>query len=241
MTVDLNQPQIAAAIVGGLVAAVVSLIVAVINQHSLRSMHKEKLDFDREQAERKTTAEIDMAGRKLTADIELAEKKFALDQTLATWKRKRELAEQTLIHFYGARAALRAARLPLGGGETRPAKEGESDELKDLRNRYYAPVERLESDDHFLTLRTLRLSFKANFGSSAGEPFDAILRAQIEIVNAAATLIESADKSTNDSALLETLGLVTRQRPDGIEQRIDEAVRAIEAVCQPVLAWRPDA
>ncbi len=46
MAIDLNQPQVAAAIIGGSVAALVSLVVAGINQLSLRSMHKQKLDFD---------------------------------------------------------------------------------------------------------------------------------------------------------------------------------------------------
>jgi hypothetical protein len=37
--IDLNQPQIVAALIGGSVAAIVSLAVAVINQFSLRGMH----------------------------------------------------------------------------------------------------------------------------------------------------------------------------------------------------------
>jgi hypothetical protein len=137
---------------------------------------------------------------------------------------------------------LRLARLPIFGGETRPAKEGESDELKSLRNRYYAPVERLEqSEPVFTTLRTLRPALRAHFGSPALEPFNVILNIQVEIADAAATLIENADKASDDRAHLVTLGLVPRQRPDDIEQRIDEAVRAIEAVCQPILAWRSGA
>jgi hypothetical protein len=73
------------------------------------------------------------------------------------------------------------------------------------------------------------------------EPFNVILNIQVEIADAAATLIENADKASDDRAHLVTLGLVPRQRPDDIEQRIDEAVRAIEAVCQPILAWRSGA
>ena len=93
-------PPVQAALVGGSVAAVVSLLVAIINQLSVRSMQKEKLDFDRELAE-----------RKVNADIALAEKKFALDQALASWKRRSDLAEQALINFYEARTILRRARL----------------------------------------------------------------------------------------------------------------------------------
>jgi hypothetical protein len=53
--------------------------------------------------------------------------------------------------------------------------------------------------------------------------------------------LRNADKASDDRAHLVTLGLVPSQRPDDIEQRIDEAVRAIETVCQPILAWRSGA
>lgn len=64
MAIDLNQPQIVAALVGGAVAAVVSVIVAVLNQLSLRSMHRQKLAFDRNLGERKVNADITLAGKK---------------------------------------------------------------------------------------------------------------------------------------------------------------------------------
>jgi hypothetical protein len=41
MILDFNQPPVMAAAVGGGVAAVVSLVVAAINQLSVRSMHSE--------------------------------------------------------------------------------------------------------------------------------------------------------------------------------------------------------
>ena len=45
MTIDFSQPPVMAALVGGGVAAAVSLIVALMNQLSLQAMHKQKLSF----------------------------------------------------------------------------------------------------------------------------------------------------------------------------------------------------
>jgi hypothetical protein len=59
------------AVVAGVIAAAVSIIVAVINRATLRAMHRERLDLDR-----------DLADRRANADIALAERKVALDRAL---------------------------------------------------------------------------------------------------------------------------------------------------------------
>jgi hypothetical protein len=260
MQADLIADLIGPAVVAAVIAAIVSVIVAVINRATVLGTHRERLNHERDLAdhratqdialaerkveadmalaERKVAADITLAERRATADITLAEKKVALDQRLATWKRQSEIAEQALTKSYEARAALRLARLPVFGGKTRPGKEGESDPLKTLRDQYYAPVERLaESEPVFTTLRALRPAIEAQLGRPALEPINVILKIEVEIINAAATLIENAEKPSTDQAHLVTLGLVPRPRPDDIEQRIDEAISSIEAVCQPVLAW----
>ena len=59
------------AVVAAVIAAAVSIIVAVINRATLRAMHRERLDLDR-----------DLADRRANADITLAERKVALDRAL---------------------------------------------------------------------------------------------------------------------------------------------------------------
>jgi hypothetical protein len=132
------------AVVAAVIASVVSVIGFVINRTTVRGMHSERLVFDREQAERRATAEIALIERKLTADIVLAEKKLAIDQALVTWRRRHELAEQVLATVYEARDALAWARAPLGfsgEGDTREGTESESERLRERRNSYFVPVE----------------------------------------------------------------------------------------------------
>ena len=80
MPFDLNQPPVVAALVGGGVAAVVSLIVAGISQFSGWLMHNRKIAADRDLAERKIEADIDLAERRFRFDSELAERRFRYDR-----------------------------------------------------------------------------------------------------------------------------------------------------------------
>jgi hypothetical protein len=247
MTIDFNQPQVAAAVVGGCVAAVVSLIVAVVNQFSLRSMHRQRLASDEKQAERRTTAEITLTERKITADITLAEKKFPFDKALVVWRRRYDLAEQVLTTAYELRDALTWARAPVGfsgEGETRTATESESDKLKRKRDSYYIPAERLTRDTKsFSTLQTLRYPVAAHFGSDTVKPLGAITEVYHGITTAAGILVQLVqdddDQSVNQSIapLLEALG--RRPRPDSTDKKINDAIEQIEAVCKPVLSAMP--
>ena len=119
---SLIGPAVVAAAISGLVSS----IGIWISARTTRAIHAEKLAFDREQGERRTTAEIAQAERKLTADIALAEKKLAAEQALASWKRRTELAEEVLTDFYQARDIIHGARLPIGFGDegnTKPREE----------------------------------------------------------------------------------------------------------------------
>jgi hypothetical protein len=59
------------AVVAAAIAAVVSIIVAVINRATLRAMHRERLDLDRDLADRKATADIALAERKSPLTVRL--------------------------------------------------------------------------------------------------------------------------------------------------------------------------
>jgi hypothetical protein len=83
-------------------------------------MHRERLDLDRELAERRASA-----------DIALAERKVSLDHALEAWKRRTEFAEAVLADFYQAKQIIEEARSPgvMGDeGSKRPKLPGETEE-----------------------------------------------------------------------------------------------------------------
>jgi gas vesicle protein len=215
MAIDLNQPQVAAAIVGGIAGTAVSVLVAVINQLSLRSMHRQKLDFDRDLAERRVNAEIALADRKITADMELAERRFEVDKKLAEHKvdldialaekrlaldheldiRKRRtgFAEEVLADFYQARDIINDARTPVSFGDegsSRPRDATENPDDARQRDTYYTVIERLtKKAEFFAQFRSRRYRFFALFGTAAGKPYDDLFKIRQEIVIAVQTLI----------------------------------------------------
>jgi hypothetical protein len=241
MTTDLSQPQIMAAIVGGGVAAVVSLIVAALNQLSLRSVHRQRLNFDHKQADRRARAEI-----------ALAEKKLALDRALVGWKRRVELAEQALTGMYEVRDVfswVRARVVFLGEGETREPDHEESAKVKARRDRYCIPIERLQRDKElFARLHSQRYAFAAYFGPEAVQPFIAISEVHQGIMGAASVLIQMAHhedvsgSAYNDDGLAElkdTIGWGVATRPDDIDKKIEAAIKAIETICSSILTELP--
>ncbi|MGH6840493.1 MAG: hypothetical protein ACREDV_00125, partial [Methylocella sp.] len=70
------------AVVAACVSGFISIVGMIVSNRTARAIHPEKLGFDRDQAD-----------RKISADIALAEKKLAVDRTFAAWKRRTELAE----------------------------------------------------------------------------------------------------------------------------------------------------
>src|ERR1700731_3497651 len=70
------------------IAAAVSIIVAANNRSTLQETHRERLDLDR-----------DLADRRANADIALAERKIALDRALEALKRPTEFSEIVLYQI----------------------------------------------------------------------------------------------------------------------------------------------
>ena len=140
------------AVVAAVIASVVSVIGLLINRATMRGMHSERLAFDREEAERRTTAKIGLTERKITADIALAEKRLALDRALAAWKGRTEFAEEVLADFYyQAREIIRGARSPATFsevGSTRAKAGCETENDTRILNAYYATTERLFVNRH---------------------------------------------------------------------------------------------
>lgn len=225
------------AAVAALISGFIAIIGFVITTRNAQRLHREKLAFDR-----------DLVERKVNADIALAEKKLALDQGLLSWRRRNELAEQTLIAFYEARDALHFARISAffqGEGKSRHVVAGESDTVREKRETYFIPIERLNNEKAvFARLQSLRQAFAAHFGEEAARPFALILGERQAIVSTATICIDMVNDydhptgARNWEALHETLGWSPSPRPDKTDARIADAVASIEAICKPVLADR---
>jgi hypothetical protein len=232
------------AVVAALIAAIVSIIGFVLNRATVRAMHAERLAFDREQAQRRTEAEI-----------ALAEKKAAFDKALVLWRRRYELAEQILPIVYEARDALKFARTRVimkGEGESRGPEEPENEKLRDTRNSYFVPVERLAKNARpFADLGTLRYASISHFGPESGAAIDAILEVHGHITNTASVLIELAEAEVEMSNVgardfrrqqIDPLRWVlwgAGERPDEIDRKLADAIARLEATYRPALLERP--
>lgn len=186
---SLIGPAVVAVVISGTIA----IIGFLVNRLTSLKTHKEKLHFDRELAE-----------KKVTADIALAEKKLALDQALVIWRRRYEIAEQVLTAAYEARDILNWARTPVrmsGEGETRQPAENESDALRNRRNSYFVPIERLTRQAQpFAKLQTLMYAAGSHFGPEAIKPIEEIGQVHAEIMSTAGILIEIASFADDPAA-----------------------------------------
>jgi hypothetical protein len=243
MSIDLNQPQVAAAIVAGSVAAVVSLVVAGLNQLSLRSMHRQRIVADHTLAERKFTFDKQLAEHKAKLDADLAERKFTFDREFAVWRRRFEVAEQVLAAAFEARDALNWARTRVifsGEGRTRVATEPESDKIKKARDQAFIPIERLtEHAKAFAALQTVQDAVAAHLGPQGVQPITEILKAHHSITSAAHHLIMYVSWNEDPKA---AEGLhpfrqeIWGERPDDKDKKVDAAIEQLNAICKPILS-----
>lgn len=184
----------------------------------------------------------DLHRKRIEADFYFAERKVALDQDHAIWKRRVEIAEQTLTLFYEAKAALQWARGSYhngGEGQSRASAEGETPDLKRRRDSYYVPIERLNNAaDTFAKAQSARYLFIAYFGITAADPFLGLISVHNQIQSAANILIQMAP--TEDIAPQESFVPLRRklgwgERPDPLDEELDVATRQIEGICRSFL------
>ena len=163
-------------------------------------------------------------------------------------KREIELAEDVLAAFYEAREIFRFARSPvgfLGEGESRPKLEGEAENLKELLNTYFIPLERLNENAAFFSdLRAKQYRFIAYFGDEGAKAFDHLVQVRNDIQFASHMLSEfakSPPRSEQDVQLERQYRFnqyYIPGRDDDLDKRIDSAVKIIEDICRPVLKSR---
>jgi len=221
------------AVVAGVIAAAVSIIVAVINRATLRAMHRERLDLDR-----------DLADRRADADIALAERKVALDRALEAWKRRTEFAEIVLADFYQAQRIIDEARSPgsMGNeGSTRPKFPSETEDETRTLNAYFAAAERLNNrNEFFAQLHSRRYRFTAYFGREAAKPYDDLHKIYAEILVAVRMLLDThrqRDLGFMPQGIDQwktTIGWGLPEK-DTIPARLTGIVEAIEQTCRPVI------
>lgn len=249
MPIDLNQPQIAAALYGGTVAAVVSLAIAGINQFSIWSMHRERVAGERALAERKISADLDLAERRFKFDQGLAERRFAYEREFNDHKRRVELAEQLLADFLQMRAIVREIRSSIvleSEGQDRPAwHEEETDRQAERRKRFFVPISRLLKHSEFINaLMARRHQMNAYFGPAIESPFDKIWHVLARIQSSSRSMMMSvgADGVGRSPVKLwkewESAIWADLEKPDPHAAAMDAAVAEVEAICRPVLAAR---
>lgn len=237
------------AVVAAGVSGIVSVVGIFVSAGTARSIHTERLAFDKVLAERKFEFDKDLAERKAAADLALAEKKLELDARLADRKRRQELAEEVLSGFYQMADTIRAIRSPLsyaGEGEKRQKPPGETPEVARARDAYHAIVEQFEQRrKEMADLLSRRYRMSAWFGKEAEEPFNLVQGALNEIVVSARNLTawegDLGMSIPGNRQLREKMrgdiweGIVT---PDPIAEKVARAISLIEWICRPVLQER---
>jgi hypothetical protein len=172
-------------------------------------------------------------------------------------KRKIELAEDVLTHFYEVRDAVRSIRSPWsngGEGATRKRSTNETDDESVLLDRAFVVHERFEKrQELFNKLQVLRYRFMAHFGQPAGAPFEELDKILREIFVAAHMLgrhywkQQRLAQSMNDAEFTKHLKEMQSHEavfwagvvdPDPIAPRIDATISNIENICRPIISER---
>jgi hypothetical protein len=222
-------PAVIAAVISGLVA----MLGLWISSRIVREVEDDRSAFEREQAERRTNAEI-----------LLVDEKTSFDRIYEIWKRRTKLAEHVLADFYKARDLIDASRFPAPFGEDGKARQRqpwEDDEDTRTLNAYYRPAEQLwKHADFFSQLIARQHQFMALFGHHTGKPFVELLQIRSEILSAAQMLIltyeDRALGNMPDSRKKweEIIGWRLTD-PDPIATRLNRVVEDISSICRPII------
>ena len=224
-------------LVPAVVAAVISGLVAIVGlwicSRTIRYVDDDRAAFEREQAERRTNAEIMLIDEKTT-----------FDRTYKVWKRRTKLAGRVLADFYKARDLIDEARFPAAYGEdgkVRQKQPWEDDEDTRTLNAYYRPAEYLwKNADFFSQLIARQHQFMALFGHHTGKPFIELQQIRSEILSAAQMLILTyedralADMPDSRKKWEEIIGRRLTD-PDTVAIRLNRVVEDVSSICRPIV------
>lgn len=240
--IDLLKSAVVAAII---TAGVAGVGVFVTSQTS-RAVNREKMDLDRQLAERRYELDQLLAEQRSAADLALAERRAVLEREVALAKRRAEIAEVILAEFYEVRKVFDSIRSPMIWAYEMVEEEGVDEEL--IRNDGYGVIRRVRKHEAlFARLETHRFVSGALFGTEAIECFNKVIQAHNRLMSAAENLVRWRKQSllgTMDEFLAKNRQLIFRypvsdEAPaDEITELLDQAVRDIETICRPALtSW----
>ena len=181
------------AVVAAGVSGIVSIVGLITSSRTARTIHREKLDFDRKLAE-----------QKFEFDKDLAERKFKYDREFHDHKRRVELAETILSDFMQMNDLIQAVRSPLAfGGEAvgRTRNEGETEEEARQRDSYYVPIARLTKHSEFISeLMSKRYRSRAVLGDQIDRAFQEIREVIIRVQASSSSLMRMVGaRRTNEA------------------------------------------
>lgn len=164
------------------------------------------------------------------------------------WKRRVELAEETLSLFYQARDIIDILRSPFsyeGEGTTRKPGPNEKQEHKESLDQAYVLIERYNRHiEVFSSIHTLRYRFMAQFGIKASKPFEDFNRLKNELLLASKRMAWLSTKLERSIQDWEEYDKERREihrlyygggRDDPIAPRLAKIVDEIEQTCRPII------
>jgi hypothetical protein len=231
---ELNS-LIGPAVVAAAVSGVVSVVGLIVSTKTARAIHAEKIDFDR-----------DLAERKFAFDKELAERKFKYDRELHDHKRRVELAETVLAEFQQMGDVISAIRSPMAYGNEsaeRPRRENETEEHSRLKDTYFVPLMRIKKNSEFISgFTSKRYRSRAILGEGIDEAFRTIEEVLIKIQVSATTLISMVERGKialeRNEALCERCERdIWYGSPgeDVLQPMVKGARTLVEEICRPIL------
>lgn len=171
------------------------------------------------------------------------------------WKRKFELAEETLALFYEVRDIIIYMRMSASNeqeGTSRTPVEGELPFQKEARDSAFILIERYQkSQEAFNRLHALRYRFMAVFEISSSEPFDELRQIINRLILSARRLSRlwsrlelAVDK--DDPEQQNRINKIREEEKifwehsegDEINSRLNDVIEEIEKKCYPILSKR---
>ncbi len=167
-------------------------------------------------------------------------------------KRRIELAEEVLSHFYEAKDAIRAIRsivIYSGEGDSYKYSDSESDEEIEINRNAYVTYERNQKyHELFARIWAVRYRFAAYFGKDKIKPIDDLLRVRQDILRAADKIAKlekrlrliKGDKEQEKKLCEEIwkrrlIPFGYGDEDDPIEPTLLKAENEIESICRKVI------
>lgn len=170
------------------------------------------------------------------------------------WKRKYELAEETLSLFYEVQDALSIIRSPFGNvneGKTRKRGENEREEDSEILDQAYTVIERFEKNkEPFFKLRAIKYRFITLFGKESEQHFNDVIKLTNKIMTVSGFLgrrywKDQGRKKFTDAQFEKHLkkmheyeGIIWEdydENSDEIKKEFEKIISEIEKICNSVL------